>query len=959
VTSTPTATTTPVTLLGDQNIEANTDNDVGGTSEAFQYTASASGAVTKIWVYLDAGNTASQLVVGLYANSAGNDPSSLLSQATISHPVSGVWNGVAVPSVSVTANTNYWIAILAPSGTGTMQFRDVLSQASKSESSAQTNLATLPSTWSTGSVYHQSPLSAYAVHDPFSSTTPPVISAVTALNVTDSGATITWTTDEPASSQVNYGLTSSYGSSTTFTPGLVVNHSQVLTGLSANTTYHYQVVSIDAANNTARSSDFTFTTPALTPPNNPILLIVDPASSNPFGNYIGEILRAEGINSFQTEAPTNVTGSYLASFPVVILAQASLSASQATLYTNYASQGGTLIAMRPDAQLAPVFGLTRAAGTTSEGYVLANSTNPVASGIANQTMQFHGAADNYNVSGATVVATLYSNPTTATSFPALVTSTYGTGRAAAFTYDLATSIARLRQGNPATAGTDVDGDDGVARSVEAFVNYANNDKLSIPQADEQQRLLSNLITYFGEQTTPLPRIWYFPTGNEGAVLVVTSDDHGQPTSTFQQMVNVIESFGGHMSFYLSRFGILSGSSLQTWQGRGHEFGLHPYGKADNQTLTQGYGAAISWYESTYASAPSNTVRNHQLEWQGWTAAASIAQTNGISMEEDFYLWGPTLKNSSGQWVCTGYLTGSGLPMRFVDQTGNIIPVFQQTTHLVDEQMIAGAAFGFCGLSAAQATTQSQQFIDQTLASYPAAITVQAHTDYYLAQTSSWFSGILSYARSKGIPIWTATHWLAFTQARHDAVLDQFSWNAVSRQLSFRFNSSIAEPTATLLAPAAYLSAGVTSVTVDGSPVSFGTLNLKGFAYVTIAVSGGSHNIVVSYSTSAGAMRLSTLVRTATPTATAVPTPTMRPTDTPTPTITATPTPTLTPTLVPTATATPTLTATPVPTSKKSTPTAIFEPTLSQTPTPRLTPTPTLTPTPRLTPTPTVTPTPPR
>ena len=43
-------------------------------------------------------------------------------------------------------------------------------------------------------------------------TTAPTISARTATNITSSSATITWTTNEAATSQVDYGLTTSYGS---------------------------------------------------------------------------------------------------------------------------------------------------------------------------------------------------------------------------------------------------------------------------------------------------------------------------------------------------------------------------------------------------------------------------------------------------------------------------------------------------------------------------------------------------------------------------------------------------------------------------------------------------------------------------------------------------------------------------------------------------------------------------
>lgn len=90
-------------------------------------------------------------------------------------------------------------------------------------------------------------------------TTPPVISNVQATAITASGATITWTTDEASNSVVEYGLTTSYGSSASNAAN-VTSHSIPLTGLSANTLYHYRVKSTDAAGNTATSVDHTFQT---------------------------------------------------------------------------------------------------------------------------------------------------------------------------------------------------------------------------------------------------------------------------------------------------------------------------------------------------------------------------------------------------------------------------------------------------------------------------------------------------------------------------------------------------------------------------------------------------------------------------------------------------------------------------------------------------------------------------
>ncbi|GEM_PF-2289437 len=95
--------------------------------------------------------------------------------------------------------------------------------------------------------------------------TPPLISNVAANGITTSAATISWTTDEASDSQVEYGLTTSYGASTSLNPALVTSHAGTLSGLQPNTTYHYRVKSKDAAGNLAVSGNFTFTTAPPTP----------------------------------------------------------------------------------------------------------------------------------------------------------------------------------------------------------------------------------------------------------------------------------------------------------------------------------------------------------------------------------------------------------------------------------------------------------------------------------------------------------------------------------------------------------------------------------------------------------------------------------------------------------------------------------------------------------------------
>jgi hypothetical protein len=93
----------------------------------------------------------------------------------------------------------------------------------------------------------------------------PTISDVAAGSITSSGATITWNTDQPSTSQVEYGTTTAYGNITSVNPTDVTAHSQDLTQLLASTLYHYRVHSTNATGSESISADLTMTTAAAQP----------------------------------------------------------------------------------------------------------------------------------------------------------------------------------------------------------------------------------------------------------------------------------------------------------------------------------------------------------------------------------------------------------------------------------------------------------------------------------------------------------------------------------------------------------------------------------------------------------------------------------------------------------------------------------------------------------------------
>jgi hypothetical protein len=145
-------------LIGVSSVQATLDNNSVGEAEAFLVTASVTGSVTTLSVYLDAASGAKTLYVGLYSNSNGH-PTTRLGMGTIASPVAGSWNTVSIsPAVQVTAGTAYHIAVLGTGGS--IQYRDT-SNGTHSETSLQTNLTSLPAAWSSGLSWQSGPVSAY------------------------------------------------------------------------------------------------------------------------------------------------------------------------------------------------------------------------------------------------------------------------------------------------------------------------------------------------------------------------------------------------------------------------------------------------------------------------------------------------------------------------------------------------------------------------------------------------------------------------------------------------------------------------------------------------------------------------------------------------------------------------------------------------------------------------------
>lgn len=111
---------------------------------------------------------------------------------------------------------------------------------------------------------------------------PPSLLGIAARSTGPGAAAISWTTDQPADSEVDHGPTLAYGVTVASAAPLSTSHEVGLTGLGAGL-HHFRVKSRNAQGALSVSGDFTFTTAAAAPPavstgpgSLPIVVIMNP-----------------------------------------------------------------------------------------------------------------------------------------------------------------------------------------------------------------------------------------------------------------------------------------------------------------------------------------------------------------------------------------------------------------------------------------------------------------------------------------------------------------------------------------------------------------------------------------------------------------------------------------------------------------------------------------------------------
>ena len=139
-------------MFGHQTIETLVNTLPAGIAEGYQITATVTGNVNTLSVYVDSSTSSTKILVGLYSDIGGH-PGILLTSGNTATFQKAAWTAIPVAPVGITAGSKYWFSLLGTGGA--MKFRQKQGPGGWiDELNSVNGLTSLPAKWATGTVYN-------------------------------------------------------------------------------------------------------------------------------------------------------------------------------------------------------------------------------------------------------------------------------------------------------------------------------------------------------------------------------------------------------------------------------------------------------------------------------------------------------------------------------------------------------------------------------------------------------------------------------------------------------------------------------------------------------------------------------------------------------------------------------------------------------------------------------------
>ncbi|MGH2355991.1 MAG: hypothetical protein ACRDJN_30665, partial [Chloroflexota bacterium] len=586
----------------------------------------------------------------------------------------------------------------------------------------------------------------------------------------------------------------------------------------------------------------------------PVLVLARGDDPNRFAAYLAELLRMEGLNWLAVRDLDQAPLGSVEPLPRLVLACAvALDEGTASHLADHVRAGGALLAARPCPALTTTLGFPPSqplASDWSSGYVLLDDNHPLVHNLpwVPAGIQYLGPAESLAPTSATgaapasgVAAWLARFPGQRTRYPALIANQVGAGRAILFAYDPAESAVRQHQGRPEQSSTgavpDFDGD-GAFRPNDLFLGQLDPALRDVPQADLQRTLVLRGIEWL-TAGQPLPQLWRFPNAAPAGALI-DGDSDSMSLDDFRLALDTCDRYGVPFATYLKpeHVQLVEPGEARAARERGHRFGPHPWAgprptAAELRTVLQ---ADCVSFAARYGYHP-RIHRGHWLIWPGWIDHARSLQGVGIRLDANF---------SAGRGLQGGYVNGTGLPARFVDEDGRLLNIYEQSTISTDDGWLLSKT-GLPALTLAEAIARSCDQIDAAVDRYHTVYHPYFHPVLLNGgralpyPTRPWLEAVLAHCRHRGIHFLDAERWLEWNEARRSVQLVDLRYLDAGAGVQLSLRSTLPLEDVTTLVPLPADCPGL-SLSIDGEPVDTermghpSTLHRHGRRYAAITCS---------------------------------------------------------------------------------------------------------------------------
>jgi hypothetical protein len=193
----------------------------------------------------------------------------------------------------------------------------------------------------------------------------------------------------------------------------------------------------------------------------------------------------------------------------------------------------------------------------------------------------------------------------------------------------------------------------------------------------------------------------------------------------------------------------------------------------------------------------------------------------------------------------GYLTGSGLPVKFMDASGRMIDLYEQSTQWEDDVAIARY---FEQLPYDRAVELSLETLREGRERYHTVVNFNLHPIHIRKDhldTGEWIRAVADYCGQRHIPMIGGDDWVRFNDARRRVTLSGYTAERAARRVRFTLTAHEAVTGLTLSLPAAWDGAEIRAATRDGAPLPHRRLRVHDAerAFLPLSLPAGSRTTV--------------------------------------------------------------------------------------------------------------------